>query len=494
VEGHTNALPSQIRDRWKIMEQFNENQLEELEERGFYIENDKLKFNANIFAEFFSRKSKYLYTEEEKFYEYIDGVFIKINELDLLKRMRIELQIPLDGTWTTYREQEYFSAFKRICTYTKGLNRYHKYINLKNGMLRIKTKELVKHSPKYFSGIQLPFEYDPKAKCELFMKFLDDIFEGDTERINLIQEWMGYLISSKMQAQKMLMFYGQGSNGKGVLSQVIEELVGSDNIANVDLVGLNRSFLRATLLNKLLIMSSENEVNGKSLNTQYIKAIVGEDKISAEFKGKDVFSFKPTCKICVSTNNLPYSKDNSEGYYRRLCIICFNKEFSIQSGKADTNLISKLKGEMPGILNFAIEGLERLIKNQYKFSPCESSDEILLEYRRDQDPVLGYIEECLVFNKKSKERESNTQIIESFRNWAKKNGHKGYADMSSKKFWQNFDNYTKRKGYSFVIKRHSNKARYCLGVSVKDEYRIFENRFTSIRLNNNDNYDLDDVV
>lgn len=346
------------------------------------------------------------------------------------------------------------------------------FINLQNGMLQISLGRLEKHSEEYFSTVQLPFEFDSEAECPLFLKYLHEVFEDDEERIQLAQEIVGYLLTSEMKAQKAFLLYGTGGNGKSVFLSVVVSLIGQANISYLSLAELGNQFNRATLYGKQLILSNENEFGNKQFNTQHFKEIVGGDvRISAAYKNKDLFDFTPTCKIILSLNSLPSTRDRSDGYYRRLCFLHFSKQFSVDKGTADVDLIEKLKSELPGILNWALEGLDRLKGNNYRFSPCKSSEQLLREYRVEQNPLIEFVEECLYFDD-TNARTDNTVLYESFKRWCRNNGHRGFADISCKKFRAEFDKAVLFTGETAVKRKKSGKRRYCQGVSVKLEYRM----------------------
>jgi putative DNA primase/helicase len=222
-------------------------------------------------------------------------------------------------------------------------------------------------------------------------------------------------------------------------------------------------------------------MNGKTLETQYFKACVGEDAISAEEKHMPVFSFKPTAKMIMTMNSLPDTRDTSYGYFRRLSILAFNASFSGE--KRDNKLKEKLKEELPGIFLWAMEGLKRLRANDYKFSPCKSMDDMLKRYQAEQKPMYEFFEDCIVPLEDASHREDNKLVYNTFRNWAIENGIEYYyGKMSSQKFWREFETVAKKKGYKCSSGR-SNTFRYHTGIKVVGEYKAImginpNNKFT----------------
>ena len=440
--------------------------------------------NGNVFAKSIMEKYDFLYSIDGSFYNYADGVYTPIPDMVMRQVLREEFQEAAPSMWKPNCERFYMEALKLETFYSGQMNSNKYYINLLNGMLDLDTLKLKKHSMEYYSTVQLPFSYNSKAKCPLFQQYLADVFEGDQERIDLAQEWIGYLLTFETKAQKALILYGSGGNGKGVFSTVIEGLIGKENISYIGLSDLSNQFVRATLFGKQLMLSSENEIG--RLNTQYFKQIVGGDTyIMASHKGKKPFEFLATCKIVMSTNNLPDTRDRSEGYYRRLSLLHFSKYFSEE--EKDVNLADKLTKELPGILNWALTGLQKLRDNNYRFSSCASSDTLLREYRTEQNPFLEFADECLVFGDEQA-KEINRVVYNSFRHWCYRNGHRNCANISSKKFWRELDNASILLGQEPPKRKNSGNIRFCVGITVKKEYR-----YTSCQIENGEELHEDDL-
>lgn len=445
---------------------------QELIERGFKFnaETGKINdFNPNGFAEFIKNNYNLKYTKEGCFYSYDNGKWTKENDTTVLVELRNILQVPCKGIWTLSREREYVEAIKRTIYYDGDMNSNRSYVNLLNGMFDLDKFQLVYHQPEFYSAIQIPIVFNRNAQCPLFTGFLQQVFEGDKQRIALAQEWVGYLISSEMKAQKALILYGTGANGKGVFVDTISTLIGEDNISNIPLNELHKGFSRVCLYNKTANISSENETDGKGFNTQYFKSIVGEDMINAEQKNRPVFSFKPTAKIVMAMNNLPYTRDKSQGYYRRLSILHFSAFFKEE--QRDKDLKQKLQAELSGIFLWALEGLKRLRENNYNFSECESTKKILSQYEKELNPILEFCEECIAGVEDEAFREDNKVVYNTFKNWAESNGLKYYVNISSQRFWREFEACTRSLGYK-CEKGKSNALRYHTGIKVVGEYKV----------------------
>lgn len=405
------------------------------------------KINGNIFAKHIKEHLDLLIFNEDTFYEYKDNVWKKISYLALSRKLRDLLHKYIDNIWSLELEEQYLEPLKREVDYVNEMNTHREYINLKNGLLNLHTFKLEKHRKDIYSSIQIPINYNPSADCPRFKAYLKDIFNGDNERIMLVQEILGYCLTAETKAQKGFIFLGEGSNGKSVLCDLMYHLYGKENISSVSMKDLSNSFARYNLVNKTVNISTENEIDSKGLDTQYLKAITTGDIIFAEEKYRQGISFRPFCKLIFALNKLPYSKDKSYGFIRRLIILLFDAKYELELSerdkknpkikKADPNLLDKLLEELDGILNFALEGLKRLRKNNYRFTQSKVSNKVLEDYKEEINVVLQFIRENIE-EASNRERIVRGEIRKRFDEWCKDNRHKGAIDMNSRKFWAEF--------------------------------------------------------
>ena len=422
---------------------------EKLTKIGFgFDKKGNFKFlNGNIFAKHIKEHLDLCIFNEDTFYEYKENVWKEIRYLALSRKLRSFLHKYVDNIWNIKLESMYLEPLKREIDYVKEMNSHRKYINVKNGLLNLETYQLEKHRKDIYSSIQIPINYNPSVDCPQFKEYLNDVFDGDTERIMLVQEILGYCLTAETKAQKGFIFLGEGSNGKSVLCDLMYHLYGEENISSVSIKDLSNSFSRYNLLNKTVNIATENEIDSNGLDTQYLKAITTGDVIFAEEKYKQGVSFRPFCKLVFAANKLPYSRDKSYGFVRRLVIVFFDSKYKFELTKADKenpkikkadpNLLDKLLEELDGIFNFALEGLKRLRKNNYRFTQSKVSNKILESYKEEINVVLQFIRENIEIASNSK-RVVRGEIRSRFDNWCEDNRHKGTKDMNNKKFWSEF--------------------------------------------------------
>ncbi len=281
------------------------------------------------------------------------------------------------------------TQLKSIIELGRELNELNGYVNLQNGMLNVESRELKPHDKEHYSTIQLPVKYNPKARCPRWYQFLDEIFEGDQERADLLQEFMGYSFVPDTRYEKALLLVGEGSNGKSVSLGVWEHVIGKGNYCSVTLGSLQNQFHRIQLTNKLLNIAAE--VRETTLEqADYFKRIVSGDTIDAAHKFKDVLHFRPFARLVFAMNRLPRVKDTSLGYYRRLLIVPFNRIFT--PAEQDKQLRQKLITEADGIFAWCLEGLDRLYDND-GFAEPQAVRDAIAQYKRANNPVVAFVED-----------------------------------------------------------------------------------------------------
>lgn len=438
----------------------------DLRARGFHFnENGKIMFNANIFVKYVLGRVKIIFVNDVDYSTWDQrGYWRKIAESQLAKILREILHEASPNIWKKKYEGEYMVALQREVEHITELNLYKDYLNLENGMLNLKTMELEPHAPEFYSSIRVPISYNPLAKCSLFEQTLEKIMDGDKDRINLIQEIMGYFLTSERVIQKAFFFHGNGANGKSVLAEVIRHVCGKENVSNTPLSSLGSRFGLQNLPGKTLNISTENEFFDKYIDTQNFKAITGGDAVNVEQKYKQACSYELFCKLLVLINNMPHTRDNSHGYYRRIVLIPFNRTFTGEH--ADNDLLNKLLLELEGILIFALEGLKRLRNQNYNLTEPSAVEEALENYQREQNPVLEFFQDRVeIVSGSSTEK---PKISRAFIKWCEANGNDNWARFNSQKFWELFKQVMRDNGVEYLTKKSQGTIRL-VNVKIKKD-------------------------
>jgi P4 family phage/plasmid primase-like protien len=226
-----------------------------------------------------------------------------------------------------------------------------------NGVLDLENWSLLDHSPEYNFLSRLGTEYDPSAECPRFRQFLDEVVTDGTAKKKL-QEYAGYtLMHWRLKWHKALFIVGPQKSGKSTFADTIRALHGEDTVASLSPQEMTQRFGGAELYGKWV--NIRNDIPASAVKkTGTFKEIVAGDPIKAERKGKDPFMFTPSAKHIFVANQLPDTENDDAAFYRRILLVAF--PHTVPSDKRDTDLDRKLQNELPGILNWALEGLQRL--------------------------------------------------------------------------------------------------------------------------------------
>jgi len=388
----------------------------------------EFKFNPVKIAAEVLKTRKILCVNSHFFIYKKNGVFELTNEFELYKIISNLLK-------NNYRER--YGRETKHCLMTECftkpemINRNKSLINLKNGMFDLNSMKIHPHMPDYLSTIQLPVKYKKRAKCELWIKTLNQIFLEKQWKINLLQEFMGYCLTADNSHQKALINFGHGANGKSLIFKVLETILGKDNISSVPISRLDHRHYLAEIFGKLVNISIESETNTE-INDANFKTLVSGDSITVDEKYGKPFSFMPFCKLIFSMNTLPYVSDKTSAFYRRVLIIYYEKEFSKK--EENRGLYKELLQEIDGIFLWMLKGLRRLNENGY-FTEDQEMIDMIEEYKIDNNPALAFVGDNLETNKQ--ESLSKNEIYKRYSEWSKDNGYKAVSDKTLTKTIKN---------------------------------------------------------
>lgn len=257
-------------------------------------------------------------------------------------------------------------------------------MNFQNGMLEWRTGEMSEHLPSYGSTVQFGTHWDPEVECPRFEAFLNDIMHEDY--VALAWEMIGYLMMSGNPMQTAFLFYGKGGNGKGTLLNVMEMLLGQENIASESLDDLNGNrFRSANLFGKIANLAGDIDATYQE-HTAMFKSITGEDMITSERKNRDSFRFESWAVPVFSANKFPGSADVTEGYLRRWIVLHFHKRIPLTEVIDRKTLMERFRAELPGIAYKGVESL-RTLMTRGRFDPQGEAVKAKEEYALAIDQV-----------------------------------------------------------------------------------------------------------
>lgn len=314
-------------------------------------------------------------------------------------RIRKMLADQLEEAWRPRRADDvigYLGAIADPLDDSPGLD----VVNLANGLLDVGTMELRPHSPDYLVPVQLPVAFDRSATCPTIDHFIRQVFPEDT--VELVYEIAGWLLTPDTRLQRAILFIGDGENGKSTFLNLVVRLLGKRSVATRTLQELTTDrFATADLFGKLANICADLPSVGLD-DTSVFKKLVGEDPISAQRKFKDAFEFYSYARPIFSANEIPVAADATHAYERRWIVLrCphrFNGSECPSCGAVhvrDRNVLGKMTAELPGFLNKALLGLQRLRANR-EFTLGASTEAGTEEMRRKLHVELTFIEEATI--------------------------------------------------------------------------------------------------
>ncbi|MFZ5968234.1 MAG: DNA primase family protein [Bacillota bacterium] len=365
------------------------------------------RFEFKMFKKVIQRDVFKVWKEQVFVYHDDQGVFVHLNDNELktlirsgwddkiqarlgrnvlpeiIERIRTEPSMQVDD--------DYFNCYTHL-------------VNCWNGVYKLDTGEfLEKHSPEFRFTHCVQADYMEKPSGgETFKKFLKTSLRNDIQKEMHLQEVVGYMLSEYSNAKKVPMIIGKRHSGKSTLSRVLTTLIGNEYVSHVPMHRLHERFILAHLSTKKANICSEIGDEPIS-NIEVFKAITGGDELVAEFKGKDHFSYKSKLKLmfCGNTEPMLKNRDITSAFYDRLTFIRF--DYTVPEKERDYNMEEKiLQNDRSYILSWAIEGLKRLIKNNFVFSESKESIEYKKRYIMEQNNTIDFIKSYCEFERNNK--------------------------------------------------------------------------------------------
>lgn len=369
-------------------------------------------------------------------------------------------------------------ARHRVAVHSREFNVLNA-LNLQNGTLDLDTFALRPHRQSDNFTYVLPYSYDPTAQAPRWHRFLREVLvrplldrdgnptgklEPDDELITLYQELWGYSLTTLTHHQILVFQVGEGGNGKSVAIKVLNGLLGEHLATTLDFakLGAQGNYDIAKIPGKRVLLSTESQ-KGSRIPEDILKKISDGEPLTANQKYETPFEFVPIGKIWWSMNHLPRITDTTMSIWRRFKIIPFRRSFSEKDGSADINLVDKLMAELPGILNWALLGWERLL-NTGRFTEAKAVEEEVGAYRAASNPVRLWLEErCRVRNQEGKPYPPTTKatdVYDDYLTWCEANGYERDVVVNSREFAHEM----RRLGYP--SKRTSDSMRYPLVLEI----------------------------
>jgi putative DNA primase/helicase len=260
----------------------------------------------------------------------------------------------------------------------------------RSALLHLPTMRRVPPTPRFFCVNALDYDHDPGApEPAQWQRFLSELFEDDLQAWDLLQEWFGYCLTGDTSQQKMLLIVGPRRGGKGTIARVLTHLVGAGNVSGPTTSSLAGPFGLQPLIGKSLAIVSDARFAGKDIQTviERLLCISGEDALTVDRKHMTSVTLKLPTRFVFLTNELPKLTDSSGALAGRFMILRLTESFY---GREDKSLTAKLISELPGILNWAIEGWRQLRERGHFIQPA-SVEDALRDMEDLSSPVGAFV-------------------------------------------------------------------------------------------------------
>jgi putative DNA primase/helicase len=294
------------------------------------------------------------------------------------------------------------------------------------GLFDVKTRTTHPAHPGFFSTWALPYSYDPEAgRPAAWVKFLHSIMPGDPGGIDMLQEWMGYVISGRTDHQKAMALIGKPRSGKGTILKVMEALVGAENTVSPTLASMTTQFGLENAVGKALFAIGDARISGQtSTLVERLLSITGEDSITVDRKHRTAWTGRLPGRIMIASNDPLDFRDASGAIGSRFLTVQTPVSFL---GREDFGLQGRLMAELPAIMKWALDGLDRLTKRG-RFLESETSKAAGVEMHDTGSPVTQFVEAACAVGDGEAFYVPTAVLFGAWEVWRKANGY-GQANI-----------------------------------------------------------------
>lgn len=335
-------------------------------------------------------------------------------------------------------------SVKGIAATSDQFDRNPWLLGCQNGVLNLQTLEFGPGRPGDYVSLRCGAFYDPSAVCPGYDAAISGILRTNPEVEGFLDRWFGYSITGSDRDQFMVIFYGQGRNGKSTLLDAIRSVLGEYGVnspkgllianprgedpdaATPSLMGLK---------GKRMACVSETEADSKLAESK-VKAISGGEPVAGRRLHKDLEEFRVAAKVILSSNHIPRIAGTDTGIWRRILQVGFHENFE---GREDTSLKEVLESEKSGILNRLIRGCLEWQERGLQIPASVLADTKGL---RESMDVLGlFLSQCCT--KKEGDRAFAKEVYGAYKTWALESGVRPWSAIT-------FNRHMKSRGWAEV--------------------------------------------
>jgi putative DNA primase/helicase len=333
-------------------------------------------------------------------------------------------------------------------------------LGVKNGVVDLRTGEFRPAKREDYITKQAGTDYVEGAKCPLWEEHLRLVFNRDEALIRFYQRIAGYALTGSTREQKLFFLHGNGRNGKSTTTETHYAFMGDyaqhapATLFVIDRYGREPQTDIARLHGARFVIGSEIE-EGTRLAENRVKELTGQDTLTGRFLYGTPFDFKPTHKLMMFGNHKPDVAGTDLGIWRRMVLIPFPVQ--IDESQIDRELLKKLLAELPGILNWAIDGC--LVWQKDGLQVPATVEQATAEYRVEEDELREFLEEKCVIGDSHQIKRS--VLHRAYLEWARERGTK--VPMRPKAF-------AKRLRTRQGITEKKSETMFWKGVTLKSDY------------------------
>ena len=293
-------------------------------------------------------------------------------------------------------------------------------IAFENGFLHWPTRTMLPATDRLFVTSALDFDYNPSAGAPTaWLDFLHALWPNDEESITALADMFGYLLTDDTSQQKAFMLIGPPRSGKGTILRVLESMVGYHNRVSPSLASIGTQFGLQPLIGKRLALISDARLSGRADQQPIVENILrisGEDALSIDRKNISAWTGKLPTRFVLASNELPAFSDASAALANRFMLFRFTESFL---GREDHGLTSRLLKELPSIVLWALDGLERLKARGYLIRPA-SAQELADDLVEQTSPMRSFVaDKCTVADGLGCDRD---ELFKVWREWCTEQG------------------------------------------------------------------------